>query len=394
MERPEATLVAVIERSAEFFNPAVNRIPALDGVRAIAIILVIVVHAFYFGPDLALAPLGNNLLVFGWTGVDLFFVLSGFLITSILIDMKGKPGAFRNFYVKRFGRIFPLYYAILCGLLLLFFIEHPKVTPQIDNLRENAWLYFTFTSNLSDLLGLHLNNMMGPTWSLAVEEQYYLVWPLLVLGLTLPTVRKLVLGLLVGLAVLRFFLVGSLPNDAIYRFTLTHADGILTGSILALYRDTIFRYRHLAKTAMAGLALLLIGIFVVAGTTHYQHPLVQQFAFLPIALFYGAFLVFAIDSPVISRALSITPLRHIGQYSFFIYLTHLPLLTLLDQLPLPGGLLSWTIFVVLFTAANTGLGYLSWTFFERPVAQAIRRRLLTRHGAIGGVESMTGVANA
>ncbi|WP_225010221.1 acyltransferase family protein [Novosphingobium percolationis] len=360
------------------FNPARSHIPSLDGIRALAILFVIVVHAFYRGPASGLTGIGAQVIMAGWSGVDLFFVLSGFLITSILLEAKGKPGYFRDFYVKRFGRIFPLYYTILIAFALLGMINVPKVNVMVENYLDHWWAYFLFISNLGDLFGWNLNNPMGPAWSLAVEEQYYLVWPALVFALSQRALKITAPVLLIAFAVLRFILVGQITPSAVYHFTLTHADGILTGSIIALYRDDIARNVRWAGPILAVLTVMLLAVFVTAGTVHYENPVVQRFGYLPIALFYGTFLVLGIANRNLAQALSIRPLRVIGKYSYCIYLIHWPLLIVADQLPLPIGLVAWIVFVALFTALVTGIASVSWTILEKPAAAMVRRLGLQR----------------
>ncbi len=355
------------------FNPARSHIPSLDGVRALAILLVVVVHAFYRGPESGLVGLPAQVVMFGWSGVDLFFVLSGFLITSILLEAKGKPRFFRDFYVKRFGRIFPLYYGILIAFPLLLLVDSSKVQAMVENYLAHWWVYPLFLSNLGELFNWNLNNPMSPAWSLAVEEQYYLVWPTLVFLLERRTLKILAPTLLVTFAAMRIALVGHLPAEGIYHFTLTHADGILTGSIVALYRDEIARNVRLVGPLLIALGIVLLVVFTMAGTVHYENPVVQRFGYLPLGLFYGAFLVAGIASPSLSTALSIAPLRAVGKYSYCIYLIHWPLLIVADQLPLPEGLAAWLAFVVVFVVFVTGLAAISWVVLEKPAAAAIRR---------------------
>lgn len=377
-------------------NPARSHIPSLDGVRALAILSVVVVHAFYRGPDSGLSGAAAELVILGWAGVDLFFVLSGFLITSILIEAKGKPAFFRDFYVKRFGRIFPLYYAILIAFLALSLVEIPKVSGMLDNYVAHWWAYFLFVSNLGELFGWHLNNPLGPAWSLAVEEQYYLVWPALVWWLDLRKLKIVAPALLVGLTALRWVLMDHVAPTGIYHFTLTHADGILTGSIIALYRNEVARNIRWFRLALPALAVVLACIFITAGTTHYENAVVQRFAYLPLALFFGSFMVTAMASRNLSTALSAQPLRIVGKYSYCIYLIHWPLLLVFDQLPLPGGVIAWTGFVLLFTALVTGIAAISWNVLEKPAAAFVRRHGLYRPSAsaarVPQIDKETGIA--
>src|SRR5256885_12607641 len=144
---------------------AATRIRSLDGLRAIAIVLVMLHHspvmkAYFGGPR------------YGWVGVDLFFVLSGYLIPGILTDAKGASGYYQNFFARRGLRIWPLYFAVL--------IATTEVVPRLAHSEHLSaglppWHYFLLLQNL--LFSSALMPFLSPTWSLAVEEQFYLIWP-------------------------------------------------------------------------------------------------------------------------------------------------------------------------------------------------------------------------
>ena len=147
---------------------AATRIRSLDGLRAIAIVLVMLHHSpamkAYFG-----APR------YGWVGVDLFFVLSGYLITGILVEAKGGPNYYRNFYARRALRIWPLYFAVLIAITVVM----PRVVhSEHFNVGLPPWYYFLLLQNL--FFTRALLTFLSPTWSLAVEEQFYLIWPFVI----------------------------------------------------------------------------------------------------------------------------------------------------------------------------------------------------------------------
>ena len=287
--------------------------------------------------------------------------------------MKKRPHALRNFYVKRFGRIFPLYYAIIILFFTLSLIDHPKVALQTGNFSKNIWAYLTFTSNLGDLFNLNLNNLMNPTWSLALEEQYYLIWPLFIIFFSKNSMKFLAPIITILLIIVRLSLIDILSPRGIYEFTLTHADGILIGSTMAIYREKISQLSSKAIYAFVISFIILCIIFTISGTTHPQGKLLQQFGFTVIAIMFGSLLIASIHSKILSNFLSVKWLRVIGQYSFFMYLTHFPLLAAFDQLPLPNGGVSWVIFVLFFIGFLTILGHFSWYCFEKPTAKWIRK---------------------
>ena len=160
-----------------------KHIPALDGVRAVAVLLVICFHfwqVFTYGPY----SLVGKIAMWGQTGVDLFFVLSGFLITGILLDTKGSPSFLRNFYARRILRIFPLYYATLLTIYLIGpLFRWSAWVPE----NQSLW-FWTYLQNLP--MTFAPGHVAGPEhfWSLAVEEQFYMVWPFLVLRLDPQTI--------------------------------------------------------------------------------------------------------------------------------------------------------------------------------------------------------------
>ena len=163
--------------------PARRHIPVLDGLRGLAVVLVLLFHLDRLSgaawPDRVLARLFGA----GWVGVDLFFVLSGFLITGILVDTAAQRNFFRNFYARRALRIFPLYYA----LLVVGFAVYPTFAPAIHADRDwrlfldGQWWFWSYLANirLAAVGGAPMN--FGHLWSVAIEEQFYLVWPLLLL---------------------------------------------------------------------------------------------------------------------------------------------------------------------------------------------------------------------
>ncbi|WP_186766711.1 acyltransferase family protein [Puniceibacterium confluentis] len=323
-------------------------------------------------------PLVDEIFQFGWAGVDLFFVLSGFLITSILLEAKGSANAFRNFYVKRVGRIFPLYYAIFFIFLLASAVSlHPKFDPLMDDVAQYWYLYGFFASNLFEIFGIdNYNPAFAVTWSLAVEEQFYLVWPFLVLMLQRKTLSVILPALFVAQLVLRATLIGQVDHDLIYHFTLTHGDGLIFGSMLALRGDYLWRHRRLLPWLLLGSAVLLVLVFIVSGGTSYQLPSVQLFGYPLIALTCTLLLTLSMDKGLVARIMQMSLLRTFGKYSFFIYLTHQPVLFAGDQLPLPGGLISWSLYFIGFCAVMIGLGTLSWRYFETPAAKFVRSRFL------------------
>ena len=189
--------------------------PELDGVRAIAAMMVIFFHMGQMGIPL------RGPISFGQSGVDLFFVLSGFLITSILLKARPEDwGEVRKFYVRRSLRIFPLYY----GYLIVATIFGAGVTG----------FYWVYLQNYRIAMGAPMGEV-GHFWSLAVEEQFYLVWPFVVLFLPRRHLVKALWLMLGGCILCRTVLVTTSHVDVFY-LTLTRLDGLCGGALLAVYQ--------------------------------------------------------------------------------------------------------------------------------------------------------------
>ena len=157
--------------------------PALDVLRGIAIILVFFYHTFHFIP----------FFEFGWMGVDLFFVLSGFLITDLLLVTQKNKNFFRNFYIRRFLRIFPLYYLVLTVFLVLspYFFSQQNLNEYTYYNQNQFWFWAQLQNWLFVTKGLGNSPYLSHLWSLAIEEQFYLFWPLLVKKFPFPERRMI-----------------------------------------------------------------------------------------------------------------------------------------------------------------------------------------------------------
>ena len=163
-------------------RPQAGFIPALDGLRGIAIILVMLHHFTYYRPTAGIDALIGSVLFFCWTGVDLFFVLSGFLITGILLDTRDSERYFTTFYARRTLRIFPLYYLVLF-LAFVVLPQFPAVHSVLVGQTHDSppqWPYWFYVTNFSIADRGWVHGWVDVAWSLAIEEQFYLVWPLVI----------------------------------------------------------------------------------------------------------------------------------------------------------------------------------------------------------------------
>jgi peptidoglycan/LPS O-acetylase OafA/YrhL len=221
--------------------------PELDSLRGIAVLMVLFYHGFFWSNGLqglsGIEKIFVSATSCGWLGVNLFFVLSGFLITGILIDSRLGPHYFRKFYVRRAVRILPAFYALL--LLLAF-----------NGFRGHYYLLSSlfYLSNLTPLWGVAMAYPM--LWSLAVEEHFYLVWPALLRNLSANAIPKLVLAIVIAEPILRMtsFLLGRTTGLSYYTWLV--ADGLAVGAALAFYfRQPQFSCQRVAQLSI-GLVIL------------------------------------------------------------------------------------------------------------------------------------------
>jgi len=278
-------------------SPAVSRpppkalgghIPALDGLRGIAILLVLMVHfyqgALFYSLRPTLGKVLSRVVSPGRFGVELFFVLSGFLITGILLDTRHRQGFFLKFYMRRFLRIFPLYYGALMVVFLVLphFVKFDAGGHEIA--RNQFWLW-TYLANWPSL-GLSWDEsnifLLGHFWSLCVEEHFYILWPSLVFLLSPRSLFK-VCVLIVGIGILSRA-AASLEGEggiSIFRWTsLQKIDGLAVGAILAVVlRDS--RLSDYLPKAQKLRWCVLISSLVCAGMI-----------FLPKKLYFSGFFIF------------------------------------------------------------------------------------------------------
>lgn len=231
------------------------RMPELDMLRGIACLMVLFFHGFgnHYDANRLPAPLKQfvGATAYGWVGVNLFFVLSGFLITGILLDSKLKPRYYANFYWRRALRILPAYYGILVLLLMLNRIG------MID--RPASWgflgLSAVYMANLTPLFGVGAS--FGVLWSLAVEEHFYLLWPFCVRRVGLAGVGVLAAFIAAGALVCRI-VDFSLGGDALGHYTWLVADGLAIGALLAVAARGVGRF-GLRVVAIAAFAISMLG---------------------------------------------------------------------------------------------------------------------------------------
>jgi peptidoglycan/LPS O-acetylase OafA/YrhL len=342
-----------------------KHIPQLDVLRGAAVLNVMLYHIVDVVPRLHLKPLFG----LGYAGVDLFFVLSGFLITGILVDSKDADNYFTNFYARRALRIWPIYYA----LLLFTFLLLPAIAPALKSAifeRSHPWQAFPFFLQNLTLAGPPFDSVRV-TWSLAIEEQFYLVWPVVVWFAPRRILKPLALsGLFLSMAVRWSVLIGLIPALNTYMNTLTRLDGLSLGAFLALWIPEADS--RTVKLAGIAAVVLTLPAAIAMGLVRPGH---WAFFSLLAACFAGT-LCIAINT----KALANIPfLKYTGKVSYALYLIHVPVFSVVSYYALGRNNLTRStlsaevgVFVLSFAVCYV-LAAISWRFFESPFLRLKRR---------------------
>jgi peptidoglycan/LPS O-acetylase OafA/YrhL len=397
-------------------------LPALDGVRGIAVGLVMWYHTTLWNlPSTAgFDHVWSKIAKSGWIGVDLFFVLSGFLITGILIDSRGSRHFLRNFYGRRALRIFPLAYAYIALFVLVLPFVVPHLGPAFaafndslkDPVQHQVWLWTYLCNFYMAFNGGWVLGSPGIMWSLAIEEHFYIVWPLVVLlvkpmHLAKACVAVMLFSVLVRLACIAFgvgWLDGSIkgwwtdgppiagqPTVWWFCYVLTPArlDGLALGGLLAVMQrgeGGLQRYTSAFRwLALACAVVLVVMCQVRPGefhtfTLHRQDHWVQGVGFAFLGVIFGALVLYAAIAPTGSRlakCVASRPLVFLGKYSYALYLFHWPVRVVVEKLfekKLPmasfprvyDSLVLWQVLFYLATwTVSILLALVSWHLFEK-----------------------------
>jgi peptidoglycan/LPS O-acetylase OafA/YrhL len=370
------------------------RLPGLDHLRALAISLVFLFHYRIFPHPEWLTAAGK----FGWTGVDLFFVLSGYLISSQLFAELARHGrlSLKTYFIKRTFRILPAYWVVLAVYFLVPAFREREALPPL-------WKFLTFTQNFG--LDLATGGTFSHAWSLCVEEQFYLLLPLGLLGVSglrpgkwAAWLLPLLVGLGLGARLLgwHYLLAPQLGTDQfglswytwMYYPTYNRLDGLLVGiGIAALFH---FRPQVAARLARYGNGLLAAGVVVLAGAyflcADAQSFGASLFGFPLVALGYGLLVMGAISpGSVLDRFKSRVSAR-LAAWSFAVYLTHKGIIHLVQEWFSAHGIGVETNAMMLLCVGFVLAGaWLLNTLVEQPFLK-IRKKLLARQRAGGGLE--------
>jgi peptidoglycan/LPS O-acetylase OafA/YrhL len=364
--------------------------PALDGVRGIAILLVLLMH---LGAIMRSNAFIRAAFGVGWIGVDLFFVLSGFLITRIVIATREDSRYYRRFYIRRGLRIWPLYLVyvlvIYSGLHLLAHIgavQHLAAesvfAARALHLSRPLIVYLLFIQNL-----VGFNDMLGLTWSLCIEEHFYLIWPLLVRRFLLGALKKalwvaLAMSPLLRLALLLYWQAHRMTHGDYFSFinqvTPFHLDSIVAGCLLGIYwTEAEWPARLRRRFLLLLICGFLASVFCISLMPYSE--IVCSFTFSALAILFAGVVGMVLLGW--NQRILVNPLlRYFGKISYGFYLIHYPVVgifqshTLLHRLfPLHNVFLMELAGAVCATVVSLCLASASWKWFEKPVLGWKRR---------------------
>jgi peptidoglycan/LPS O-acetylase OafA/YrhL len=362
-------------------RPSDRHYPAIDGLRGVAALMIVWHHFLQLCPmhGVVLSFL-SRVFGFSWVGVDLFFALSGFLITGILTDSKLKKHYFRSFYGRRILRIFPLYY----GLLVLAFFVLPLIGAGAHVPQSSRIFFWTYTSNFYfEVTGWTTDNYLSHLWTLAIEEQFYLVWPLVIFFVTSKeTLRSCLLWAFLSISLIRCILFfAGVDFNALYLNTVTHCDALILGGYLAL------SVRSRMPGALKGLrpcgsvvaSMVIVTLFLadfggfVPGWDALPEMAfsrsVLMFSFLAILFVWLIYVATNQSSGRIFHFFSHPILRWFGKYSYALYVLHVPLafLILRSQVSWLSSVPSFAeleLFFLYFGGCILS-AFLSWHLYEK-----------------------------
>jgi peptidoglycan/LPS O-acetylase OafA/YrhL len=353
-----------------------RRLTSLDGWRGAAILLVFVRHYFLTRNVHSLPiQIASWIAGAGWIGVDLFFVLSGFLITGILLDTRGHKHYFRNFYMRRTLRIFPLYYGVLFLAL--------AVTPFLHlSWRIGDVAHFLYVGNIATTVDPSLADIrpwigLGPTWSLAVEEQFYLLWPLTILWIADRRPLRWIGGFMAIILALRIALLIFLPLGSAFEWSYhvlpMRADGLLCGAAAAilLRSGTLEEALHRLRWPLWAAAACLAAILALDRRLEFHSIISSILVFPSLGILFTCLLLTALRPRSWAyRIGNVRWLRFFGRYSYGMYIFH--------RLINSDGMMRW-LQVHTHSFAIGGILYVIVVFVLTTIAAVLSYELYERH---------------
>ncbi|MBY0113707.1 MAG: acyltransferase [Phycisphaerales bacterium] len=425
MSSPEASNIGLSVAASEQSSAARSlvgvgtHVPALDGIRGLAILLVMIFHMNLLAGASRVDHAARFISSAGWTGVDLFFVLSGFLITGILLDTKHGKGYFRLFYARRALRIFPLYYAVVAFSLIVLPAVAAHLPPvaqakldRFGTIGSDGWMYWAYLSNFAIASAEKFRHgILDISWSLAIEEQFYLVWPAVVYLLSREKLLYACVGAIFFAIGFRCYLVwhGAHPI-AVHLLTPSRIDALAVGAFIAAAirgpggLEALLRIGR--PLALAAFAIVTLGLgyrFLSntgrpgeEGFASANLPEIQTVGLTLIAVAFGGLLVHVVAAAGRGSSLERSSraswivrffesglLRALGKYSYAMYLFHQPVRAVIRDLVIPRSLMDGKVFAsdklwvahsqilpqVVFTTASIAvtfaLAWVSWHVFEK-----------------------------
>ena len=367
--------------AGSFQNKRGIRLPELDGLRGIAILLVL---GFHYRPATGPLTYLTGFFASGWIGVDLFFVLSGYLITGILLDSAGRPHYYRNFLVRRSLRIFPLYYACMALYCVLNYLPSPV------NIRDfltngNAWWYLIYLGNVQTFLQNAWPGaaILTPLWSLQVEEQFYLSFPFIV-KLGRKRLAWILAGCVIGAPVLRIALTLFLPRNMMGAYTLMpcRIDALAMGGLVAIAaREWPGRLRGRWIGWLAPISAITVVLFCILWHDTPWSLSMRTVGFTALDLAFTGVLMMLIGwrQPLLLRLCRMRALVWVGTISYGLYLLHLPALVIFRRwlAPLLGIAPDGSAAFFVMNALAITMAWFSWTVFESPILR-LRERFIGR----------------
>lgn len=365
-------------------------IKSLDGLRGIAVLLVMVYH-------FSKMPMISFDFELGWIGVQLFFVLSGYLITRILLHDKKHNFSFyiKRFYWRRSLRIFPIYFLYLFVITAIY-----KITGEPTDFPFASAFLFTYTYNFSVLFdGWEITRLYSHLWSLSVEEQFYLIWPALVYFLSAVNLKRLCIALLVAIPILRHIIwitlaqtlaTEELAQIGVYWFTFSHFDAFAIGALLNLLNESQQR-RYVNLSWLFWLLVLSAGLlnllnygtpltayewtslgYLLPETKNLQHI----WSYSLLNLLFGVIILRNIR--LNSRWLSNNFLVFVGKISYGMYLYHFILIVVVEKM-FEQPLINDYVTLVIYTGLVTFVSYLSYIILEKQLLALKNKKFKVSH---------------
>jgi peptidoglycan/LPS O-acetylase OafA/YrhL len=369
-------------------SPKEPRILELDGIRGVAVLMVVLFHYTIIGPGASFHTIlywGRAVFRLGWSGVDLFFVLSGFLIGGILLDARNSPRYFQTFYARRGFRILPLYFLWL-ALYPLAVAAYSRwgnpPLPESPQMYLRWSTYWVFLQTLTFMFPIPYRTVayywLGPTWSLALEEQFYLVVAPLVRILTMRRLLFVLFGSLIVCPVLRLFsFFDWLHGHWFIPMMLTRADSFAAGILAAIaWKTPTVRAWLVAHKEMLSwtLAVLFLGPIIFTKWSFAADDFWAEVLKLEYLAFFFALLILTVlanNSGWLAWLMRNRFLREMGRLSYCIYIIHLSVLVfcfafMLHEVPRLDTPASFLVTGFSF-ALTCGLAWLSFKYFEGPM---------------------------